>query len=137
DGMESEIARDIGPGPRGEIFVATGRGTGRYDGARWTFPRLGAFYHPGNALGHDARGNVFIGTDKGLFCVGACPPDAIDTRRGLPPLPRTRSPARSSTSPVTPATPPRAKSTPPAPPSASPRACRPASWPTASCSWSP
>jgi len=83
DGMESEIARDIGPGPRGEIFVATGRGTGRYDGARWTFPRLGAFYHQANALGHDGRGNVFIGTDKGLFCVGACPPDAIDARRGL------------------------------------------------------
>ena len=29
---------------------------------------------------HDARGNVFIGTDKGLFCVGECAPDAIDER---------------------------------------------------------
>jgi hypothetical protein len=83
DGMESEITRDIGPGGNNEIFVATGRGTGRFDGTRWTFPRLGAFYHRANALGHDSHGNVFIGTDKGLFCVGACAPDAIDARRGL------------------------------------------------------
>ena len=83
DGMASDITRDIGPGQEGEIFVATGRGTGRFDGARWTFPRLGAFYQPANALGHDSHGNVFIGTDKGLFCVGECAPDAIDTRRGL------------------------------------------------------
>jgi hypothetical protein len=83
DGMASEIARDIGPGAKGEILVATGRGTGRFEAGRWTFPRLGAFYRPANALGHDAHGDVFIGTDHGLFCVGECPPDAIDTRRGL------------------------------------------------------
>lgn len=83
DGMESDITRDIGPGPDGNVLVATGRGTGRFDGARWTFPRMGAFYHPANALGHDEHGNVFIGTDKGLFCVGACAPDAIDARRGM------------------------------------------------------
>jgi ligand-binding sensor domain-containing protein len=82
--MASDITRDIGPGEKpGEIFVATGRGTGRFDGVRWTFPRLGAFYHSANALAHDAHGNVFIGTDKGLFCVGECAPDAIDTKRGL------------------------------------------------------
>jgi hypothetical protein len=83
DGMESDITRDISPGPGGDVLVATGRGTGRFDGARWTFPRLGAFYHRANSLAHDAHGNVFIGTDKGLFCVGACAPDAIDSRRGL------------------------------------------------------
>ncbi|MDB4964522.1 MAG: Hybrid sensor [Myxococcales bacterium] len=84
DGMASDITRDIGPGSQpGEIFVATGRGTGRFDGTRWTFPRLGAFYHSANALAHDAHGNVFIGTDKGLFCVGECAPDAIDIKRGL------------------------------------------------------
>lgn len=83
DGMESDITRDIGPGPDGTIVVATGRGTGRFDGTRWTFPRLGAYYHPANALEHDSHGNVFIGTPKGLFCVGDCAPDAIDARRGL------------------------------------------------------
>ena len=41
------------------------------------------FYPPANALAHDAHGNVFIGTDKGLWCVGECPPDAIDRERGL------------------------------------------------------
>jgi hypothetical protein len=83
DGMESDITRGIGPGPTGQIFVATGRGTGRYDGTRWTFPRLGAYYRPANALANDSHGNVFIGTDKGLFCVGQCAPDAIDQGRGL------------------------------------------------------
>ena len=36
-----------------------------------------------NALAHDAHGNVFIGTDKGLWCVGECPPEVIDRARGL------------------------------------------------------
>ncbi len=83
DGLESELTRDIGPGPGGQIFVATRRGTGRYDGTRWTFPRLGGFYPPANALGHDAHGNVFIGTEKGLYCVGECNGDAIDHSRGM------------------------------------------------------
>ena len=87
DGMESELTRAIGPGPAGEmagqILVATKRGTGRYDGTRWTFSRLGAFYPPANALAHDAHGNVFIGTEKGLYCVGECPADVIDQKRGL------------------------------------------------------
>jgi hypothetical protein len=87
DGLESELTRDIGPAPAGamagQIFVATKRGTGRYDGTRWTFPRLGAFYPPATALDHDAHGNVFIGTNKGLYCVGECPSDVIDQSRGL------------------------------------------------------
>ncbi|HEY1585646.1 MAG TPA: hypothetical protein VGH63_08155, partial [Polyangia bacterium] len=87
DGMESELTRDIGPGPPGpmgdQIFVATKRGTGRFDGTRWIFPRLGAFYAPASALAHDSHGNVFIGTEKGLWCVGECAPDVIDRGRGL------------------------------------------------------
>ena len=83
DGLESELTRDIGPGPNGQIFVATRRGTGRYDGTRWIFPRLGAFYPPATSLGHDSHGNVFVGTEKGLYCVGECAPDAIDHSRGL------------------------------------------------------
>ncbi len=51
DGMESELTRDIGPGPDGQVFVATRRGTGRFDGTRWTFSRLGAFYPPATSLG--------------------------------------------------------------------------------------
>jgi hypothetical protein len=77
DGMESDIARDIGPGPGGAILVATGRGTGRFDGARWTFPRLGPFYPAANTMAHDAHGNAFIGTVRGLYCVGDCSGDAV------------------------------------------------------------
>jgi hypothetical protein len=83
EGMESELIRDIGPGPSNEIWVATGKGTGKYDGARWTFPRMGPFYLKATSLGHDEKGHVFIGGEKGLFCVGDCEPDPIDSRRGL------------------------------------------------------
>jgi hypothetical protein len=83
DGMESDITRDIGPGPGGTILVATGRGTGRYDGTRWTFPRLGPFYPASNSLAHDRVGNAFVGTVRGLYCVGDCSGDPIDKRRGL------------------------------------------------------
>ncbi|HZS40607.1 MAG TPA: hypothetical protein VFF06_27430 [Polyangia bacterium] len=83
DGMESELITDIGPGPGAEVWVATRRGTGVFDGKSWTFPKMGPFYLKATSLGHDARGHVFLGTDKGLFCVGDCDPEAIDSRRGL------------------------------------------------------
>ncbi len=83
DGLESELTRAIGPGPDGQIFVATRRGTGRFDGTRWIFPRLGPFYPPASSLAHDAHGNVFVGTEKGLYCVGECSPEPIDRSRGL------------------------------------------------------
>jgi hypothetical protein len=83
DGMESDIIRDIGPGPGDAILVATGRGTGRYDGTRWTFPRIGPYYPAANSLAHDGHGNAFVGTVRGLFCIGDCNGDAIDKKRGL------------------------------------------------------
>jgi hypothetical protein len=89
DGMESELIRDIGPGPHSpleeptEIWVATGRGTGKWDGRRWTFPKMGPYYLKANGLTYDGKGHVFLGTEKGVYCVGDCDPDAIDERRGL------------------------------------------------------
>jgi ligand-binding sensor domain-containing protein len=83
DGMESEITRDVSVGKAGEIYVATQRGTGRFDGKRWIFPHLGAFYAPANSLSRDSHGNVFVGTDKGVFCVGDCTSEPIDPQRGL------------------------------------------------------
>ncbi len=83
DGLESELMNDIGPGGRGEVWVATRRGTGVYDGKLWSFPKMGPFYLPATSLGHDLAGHVFLGTEKGLFCVGDCDPDVIDSRRGL------------------------------------------------------
>ena len=71
------------PGPHGEIWVASKNGTGRYDGKRWTFPKMGAFYPPSSALATDGRGQVFIGTDKGLYCQGSCESQAIDSKSGL------------------------------------------------------
>jgi ligand-binding sensor domain-containing protein len=83
DGMDSELIYDIGPGPHDEVWVATHHGTGRYDGTRWTFPKMGPFYRAATSLAHDANGHVFLGTDGGLFCVGDCDPDPIDSHRGL------------------------------------------------------
>lgn len=83
DGLATEFLRDIVPGPHGEIWVASKNGTGRYDGKRWTFPKLGAFYPPSSALATDGRGQVFIGTDKGLYCQGSCESQPIDSKSGL------------------------------------------------------
>jgi hypothetical protein len=82
DGMESELVHDISPGPEGvsssEVWVATQRGVGKFDGHRWSYPKMGPFYLPTRALATDLKGHVFLGTDKGLFCVGDCPPEALD-----------------------------------------------------------
>ncbi len=84
DGMESELIYDINAGPENEVWVATRHGTGRYDGKRWTFPKMGPFYLRAASLAHDAKGHVFVGTDKGMFCVAPdCDPEAIDQKRGL------------------------------------------------------
>ena len=83
DGMESEIIHDIGVGPNGQIWAATGRGTGHYDGARWHFDKLGGFYLPANAIARDDVGHTFLGTEKGVICYGACSDDIIDSKRGL------------------------------------------------------
>ena len=83
EGLASEFLRDIAPGPSGEIWVASKSGTGRYDGNRWIFPKLGAFFPPSTSLVSDGRGQVFIGTDRGVYCQGSCDSQAIDMKSGL------------------------------------------------------
>ena len=83
DGIESELISDIDAGLSGEVWVATRHGIGRYDGTAWRFPKMGPFYLPSSALAHDERGHVFVGTDKGVFCVGPCAPDGVDAKSGL------------------------------------------------------
>jgi hypothetical protein len=84
DGLESELIYDIERGQGDEVWVATRRGTGRFDGKLWRFPKMGPFYLKATSLAHDGRDHAFIGTEKGLFCVGDCAsPEAIDSRRGL------------------------------------------------------
>ena len=83
DNLESELIADIGPGQHDEIWVATRHGIGQYDGRRWSFPKLGPFYLHSTSLGHDEHGHIFLGTEKGLYCVGAFSPEPIDSKRGL------------------------------------------------------
>ncbi len=83
DNLESELIQDIGPGENHEIWVATHHGIGRWDGKVWSFPKLGPFYLRSTSLGHDERGHIFLGTEKGLYCVGDCSPEPIDSKRGL------------------------------------------------------
>jgi hypothetical protein len=83
EGLDSEIIHDIESGTGGEVWAATRRGTGRFDGARWRFNKLGAFYLPANALARDSAGHVFLGTEKGLYCFGPCSDDVVDAKHGL------------------------------------------------------
>jgi hypothetical protein len=83
DNLESELIQDIGPGENNEIWVATRHGIGRYDGTKWQFPKLGPFYLHSTSLAHDDHGHIFLGTEKGLYCVGDCGLEPIDSKRGL------------------------------------------------------
>jgi len=83
DNLESELIQDIGPGEKDEIWVATRHGVGRWDGKFWQFPKLGPFYLRSTSLGHDESGHVFLGTEKGLYCIGDCSLEPIDSKRGL------------------------------------------------------
>src|SRR5205814_517061 len=83
DGLESEIIHDIGKGLDGEVWVATQRGVGRWNGARWSFPKMVPFVLATNALGEDGTGHIFLGSNQGLYCVGDCSRDAIDAKKGF------------------------------------------------------
>ncbi len=83
DGLEDEIAHDIGPGPNGEVWIATHHGVGRFDGATWKFPTEMPFGLNVTSLGHDDT-RYFLGTEKGLQCVGACAGFPLDGAHGLP-----------------------------------------------------
>jgi hypothetical protein len=83
DGLESELVRDIESGLGGEVWVATRHGVGRFDGRLWHFPKMGPFYLPATALVNDGRGHVFIGSSRGVHCVGDCAPEPVDARSGL------------------------------------------------------
>jgi hypothetical protein len=83
DGLASELISAIGPGEHDETWVTTRRGTGRFDGRSWTFPRLGPYYLSATSLAHDRGDHVFLGTEKGVYCIGDCAPEPLDSTRGL------------------------------------------------------
>lgn len=83
-GLESEYIRDILEGPDGNMWVATSRGVGTFDGKRWNFPPEGDVLHlRTTALARDRRNIVFIGTERGLFAKTGADIERIDVTRGL------------------------------------------------------
>jgi streptogramin lyase len=81
DGLESEILHGIVSTSGGMVFVASSRGVGEFDGARWTFPR--ALRVPAHALAHGADGRLWMGTDHGLLAYDGSRLIRVDRRRGL------------------------------------------------------
>lgn len=83
-GLESEYIRDILEGPDGNMWVATSRGVGTFNGKRWLFPPEGDVLHlRTTALVRDRHNVVFIGTERGLFAKIGPDLERIDVTRGL------------------------------------------------------
>jgi ligand-binding sensor domain-containing protein len=69
EGLESELLRDIEEGPNGEIWVASIKGVGRYDGKHWRFERQGPLGARVRTIARGAGGRLWVGTDRGLVRV--------------------------------------------------------------------
>lgn len=84
DGLASESIHDIIEGNDGQIWVATSKGVGKFDGARWTFPSEGDALHvKASSLARDRLGAVFVGHSAGLVMVRPDRVEKIDSSRGL------------------------------------------------------
>ncbi|MBL9008691.1 MAG: hypothetical protein JNJ46_30810 [Myxococcales bacterium] len=67
DGLESELVHDVVEGLGGNIWIATSRGIGVWDGQRWSFPKAMPYNAKATALARDPDSRVWIGTDKGVY----------------------------------------------------------------------
>lgn len=67
DGLESELVHDVVEGLNGQIWVATSRGIGIWDGQRWRFPKEAPYNVKASALARDPDGRIWIGTDRGVL----------------------------------------------------------------------
>ena len=67
DGLESELVHDVIEGLGGNIWIATSRGIGVWDGQRWSFPKAMPYNAKATALARDPDSRVWIGTDKGVY----------------------------------------------------------------------
>jgi hypothetical protein len=83
EGLESELLRDIEEGPDREIWVASLRGVGRYDGKRWRFTRQGPLGAKIRTLARDPRGPLWVGTDRGLVRVQGQAVEVFGAGEGL------------------------------------------------------
>lgn len=67
DGLESELVHDVVEGLSGQMWIATSRGIGLWNGERWTFPKEIPFNVKASALVRDPDGRIWIGTDRGVL----------------------------------------------------------------------
>jgi len=67
DGLESELVHDVVEGLNGQMWIATSRGIGVWNGDRWTFPKEVPFNVKASALVRDPDGRIWIGTDRGVL----------------------------------------------------------------------
>lgn len=84
DGLESELVHDVVEGLNSQIWIATSRGIGQWNGERWAFPKEYPFNAKASALVRDPDGRVWIGTDKGVIeVINDKTNHLISTRTGL------------------------------------------------------
>jgi ligand-binding sensor domain-containing protein len=84
DGLESELLHDVVEGTNGQIWVATTKGIGSFDGTKWTFPQSGHLNRKSRALARDPEGRVWVGGDQGVMeIVDENKRHFIGTRTGL------------------------------------------------------
>lgn len=67
DGLESELVHDVIEGLGGNVWIATSRGIGQWDGQRWSFPKQVPFNAKASALARDPDNRIWIGSDKGVY----------------------------------------------------------------------
>jgi hypothetical protein len=67
DGLESELVHDVVEGLGGNIWIATSRGIGQWDGQRWSFPKQMPFNAKASALSRDPDNRIWIGSDRGVY----------------------------------------------------------------------
>jgi hypothetical protein len=80
EGLEHEILHGIAVAG-GQVYVATSRGVGTFDGARWSFPRALAVTAAAVAVGRDGR--VWVGTDRGVVIFDGRRTERVEARAGL------------------------------------------------------
>jgi hypothetical protein len=68
EGLESELLRDVqGGASASEVWVATDRGIGHFDGKNWHFTREGPLHWRARSLARTQDGTLWVATDHGAL----------------------------------------------------------------------